>query len=53
MADQQHDSDMRAAFAGLVAGVIALLVILGTISRLTSAMYAHEKPEQPAAAQPH
>lgn len=37
-----HGSDMKAAFTGLIVGAIALLLILGTISYLTSQRYAHE-----------
>jgi len=39
-----HRSDMGAAFAGLVIGAIALLLILGTIVMLTNRHYAAEKP---------
>ena len=39
-----HRSDMGAAFAGLVIGTIALLLILGTIVMLTNRHYAAEKP---------
>ncbi len=39
-----HSSDMGAAFAGLVIGAIALLLILGTIVRLTNRHYESEKP---------
>ena len=39
-----HRSDMGAAFAGLVIGVVALLLILGTIVVLTNRHYAAEKP---------
>ena len=39
-----HGSDMRAAFAGLVIGAIALLLILGSIVKLTNMHYASEKP---------
>jgi hypothetical protein len=35
---------MGAAFAGLVIGAIALLLILGTIVRLTNRHYESEKP---------
>ena len=37
-------SDMGAAFAGLVIGSIALLLLLGTIVMLTNRHYAAEKP---------
>ena len=39
-----HTSDMGAAFAGLVIGAIALLLILGTIVKLTNRHYESEKP---------
>jgi len=39
-----HRSDMGAAFAGLVVGALALLLILGTIVLLTNRHYAAEKP---------
>lgn len=37
-------SDMGAAFAGLVIGIVALFLILGTIVVLTNRHYAAEKP---------
>jgi hypothetical protein len=37
-------SDMGAAFAGLVVGALALLLLLGTIVMLTNRHYAAEKP---------
>ncbi|HKW46482.1 MAG TPA: hypothetical protein VJN70_03525 [Gemmatimonadaceae bacterium] len=39
-----HSSDMVAAFAGLIIGAVALLLILGTIVRLTNRHYESEKP---------
>jgi len=39
-----HRSDMGAAFAGLVIGAVALLLLLGTIVKLTNMHYASEKP---------
>jgi hypothetical protein len=39
-----RSSDMGAAFAGLVIGVVALLLILGTIVKLTNRHYESEKP---------
>jgi hypothetical protein len=44
VAHTAHRSDMGAAFAGLVIGVVALLLILGTIVVLTNRQYAAEKP---------
>ncbi|HEY7235667.1 MAG TPA: hypothetical protein VH539_16050 [Gemmatimonadaceae bacterium] len=39
-----HGSDMFAAFAGLVIGVVALFLLLGTIVKLTNRKYESEKP---------
>jgi hypothetical protein len=39
-----HGSDMGAAFAGLLIGMVALLLILGSIVMLTNRHYASEKP---------
>ena len=39
-----HGSDMGAAFAGLIVGALALLLILGSIVMLTNRHYAKEKP---------
>ena len=36
--------DTRAAFLGLILGAIAILIILGTIVKLTNMRYAHESP---------
>jgi hypothetical protein len=44
-----HGSDMAAAFAGLVIGTIALLLLIGSIVMLTNRHYAAERP--PAAAE--
>lgn len=44
-----HGSDMAAAFAGLVIGAIALLLILGSIVKLTNRHYESEKPAAAAA----
>jgi hypothetical protein len=38
-----HRSDMGAAFAGLVIGAVALLLLLGAIVMLTNRRYAAEK----------
>ena len=37
-----HDSDMKAAFTGLIVGLIALLVMATTIVKLTNAKYANK-----------
>ena len=37
-------SDMGAAFAGLIIGALALLLIIGSIVMLTNRHYAAEKP---------
>jgi hypothetical protein len=43
--------DMRAAFMGLIAGAVALLVIVYVIVRLTNASFDdHAAPANPAAA---
>lgn len=39
-----HSTDMRAAFTGLIAGAIALLIIVVTVVTLTNRHYAAEKP---------
>ena len=39
-----HGSDMGAGIAGFLIGAVVLLLILGTIVKLTSAHYAKEKP---------
>ena len=39
-----HGSDAKAAFTGLIVGVIVLFGILRTIVYLTNAKYAHERP---------
>ena len=38
-----HPSDMGAAFAGLLIGLVSLLIILGSIVMLTNRHYAGEK----------
>ena len=38
-----HESDMKAAFTGLIVGLIALLIMATTIVKLTNEKYAkHE-----------
>lgn len=38
-----HESDMKAAFTGLIVGLIALLIMVTTIVKLTNVSYAkHE-----------
>ena len=39
-----HGSDAKAAFLGLIIGVIVLFGIVRTIVALTNAKYANEKP---------
>jgi len=41
-----HGSDMFAAFAGLVVGAVALLILLGSIVMLTNRYYASERGER-------
>lgn len=38
-----HGSDMVAAFSGLIIGAVVLLLLLGSIVRLTNRHYANEK----------
>ena len=38
-----HGSDMGAAFAGLIIGALALLLLLGSIVLLTNRHYANER----------
>ena len=44
-----HESDMKAAFTGLIVGLIALLIMVTTIVKLTNAKYAKHE----AAAETH
>ena len=37
-----HESDMKAAFTGLIVGLIALLIMATTIVKLTNAKYANK-----------
>ena len=39
-----HESDKKAAFTGLVVGLVALLIMCVTIVKLTNAKYASHKP---------
>ncbi|HXT18035.1 MAG TPA: hypothetical protein VN706_20560 [Gemmatimonadaceae bacterium] len=39
-----HGSDRKAAFLGLIIGVIVLFAIVRTIIALTNARYSHERP---------
>jgi hypothetical protein len=41
--DHSHQSDMKAAFTGLIVGVIVLFAIVRTIVSLTNHKYAGEK----------
>jgi hypothetical protein len=38
-----HESDTKAAFTGLIVGLVALLIMCVTIVKLTNAHYAGEK----------
>ena len=38
-----HESDMKAAFTGLIVGLVALLIMCTTIVKLTNAKYAKHK----------
>jgi hypothetical protein len=42
--DPTFGRDTRAAYTGLILGAIVILLILGTIVKLTNAKYAHETP---------
>ncbi len=47
MAHDHGGSDKGAAFTGLIVGAIVLFLLIGAISKMTSAKYAHEgKQEQ-------
>ena len=39
-----HESDTKAAFTGLIVGLIALLIMCTTIVKLTNAKYASHEP---------
>ena len=39
-----HGSDKKAAFTGLVVGLVALLIMCVAIVKLTNAKYASHKP---------
>ena len=45
MADHHHphESDTKAAFTGLIVGLVALLIMCTTIVKLTNAKYASHK----------
>lgn len=45
-----HQSDRKAAFTGLVLGVIAIIIVVVTISKLTSRKYAGEEHKSTASA---
>jgi len=50
MSTTHHPEDRKAAFTGLIVGVIALLVIVTVIVKMTNAKFAsHEKPVAEAA----
>lgn len=49
MSDQHTGSDRKAAFTGLVIGVIALLIVVVTVSKLTSRSFAHGGGGKPTA----
>lgn len=42
--DTPHTSDTRAAFTGLIVGLVALLIMCTTIVKLTNIKYASHKP---------
>lgn len=47
MSAHHAESDRKAAFTGLILGVIALIIVIVTISKLTSKKY--DKGEKPTA----
>ena len=50
MSATHHPEDRKAAFTGLIVGVIALLVIVVVIVKMTNSKFAsHEKPVAEAA----
>ena len=45
MSATHHPEDRKAAFTGLIIGVIALIIVVMVIVKLTNAKFAsHEKP---------
>jgi hypothetical protein len=38
-----HESDMKAAFTGLIVGALALLIMVTVIVKMTNSHYAGEK----------
>jgi hypothetical protein len=38
-----HESDKKAAYTGLIVGLVALLIMVTTIVKLTNAKYASHK----------
>jgi hypothetical protein len=45
MSTTYHPEDRRAAFTGLIIGVVALIVLVVSIVKVTNARFAsHEKP---------
>ncbi|HLA90624.1 MAG TPA: hypothetical protein VJL28_09350 [Gemmatimonadaceae bacterium] len=49
MSESHHASDRKAAFTGLILGVIALAIVLSTIVYLTNRHYAGKEGARPAA----
>lgn len=49
MSSTHHPEDRRAAFTGLIIGVVALLVIVTAIVHFTNQKYASDKPAAQAA----
>ena len=50
MSGHHHESDRAAAFTGLILGVIALIIVIVTISKLTARKYAGEGEKSTASA---
>jgi hypothetical protein len=49
MSDQQHASDRKAAFTGLILGAITLVILLYAIVFLTNKHYEGKEGAKPAA----
>ena len=41
--EAHHESDMKAAFTGLIVGLVALLIMVTAIVKLTNMKYASHK----------
>lgn len=50
MSASHHASDRKAAFTGLILGIIGLIIVIVTISKLTARKYAGEGEQSTASA---